>query len=64
MSQTLVQTFGIVFLSISGAAFVGTSRGRLLRLCFFLRRIAAAIVLALVVKFAPSSGLAAAAVGV
>ena len=45
-AQTLVQTFGIVLLSLSAAAF------------------AAAIVLALVVKFAPASGLAASAVGV
>jgi hypothetical protein len=45
-SQTLVQTFGIVLLSVSAAAF------------------AAAIVIALVVKFAPSSALAASAVGV
>jgi hypothetical protein len=45
-SETLVQTFGIVLLSVSAAAF------------------AAAIILALVVKFAPSSALAASAVGV
>jgi hypothetical protein len=46
VSQTLVQTFGIVMLSVSAAAF------------------AAAIVIALVVKFAPTSALAASAVGV
>merc|ERR1711916_170317 len=46
VSENLVETFGIVLLSISGAAF------------------AAAIVFALVVKFAPASALAASAVGV
>merc|ERR1711991_649790 len=46
VSENLVETFGIVLLSISGAAF------------------AAAIVIALVVKFAPASALAASAVGV
>ncbi len=46
VSETLVQTFGIVLLSISAAAF------------------AAAIVVALVVKFAPASALAVSAVGV